>query len=192
MSPEGQLQANILATFAEFEWLKILRRTEDGRRKRVKAGYVPGGRTYGYHQVPHQDKGAHYVVCNEEADVVRRIFEWYVTEGLSQEALAKRLTENDIPTPGERRPGTVYRLEVHLWHQSAMAQILTNESYVGTMYYGKKTRIEGLANTNHKTRYKRLDREHWLPVAVPPIIAQEVFDAAQAQIRQNAQQNKRD
>jgi DNA invertase Pin-like site-specific DNA recombinase len=50
MSPEGQLQANILATFAEFERLKILRRTEDGRRRRVKAGYVPGGRTYGYRQ----------------------------------------------------------------------------------------------------------------------------------------------
>jgi site-specific DNA recombinase len=191
MSPEGQLQANILATFAEFERLKILRRTEDGRRRRVKAGYVPGGRTYGYRQVPHQDKGAHYVVCDEEAAVVKRIFEWYVTEGLSQEAIARRLTEDGIPTPGECRPGTVYRLEVRLWHQSAVSQILTNESYVGTMYYGKKTRIAGPTNTARKTRYQWLDREHWLPVAVPPIIAQEVFDAAQAQIRRNAQHSKR-
>jgi site-specific DNA recombinase len=191
MSPEGQLQANILATFAEFERLKILRRTEDGRRKRVKAGYVPGGRTYGYRQVPHQDKGAHYVVCDEEAAVVKCIFEWYTTEGLSQEAIARRLTEDSIPTPGECRPGTVYRLEVRVWHQSAVAQILTNESYVGTMYYGKKTRITGLTNTASKTRYQWLDRQHWLPVAVPPIIAQEVFEAAQAQIKRNSQHSKR-
>ena len=141
--------------------------------------------------VPHQDKGAYYAVCDEEAAVVQRIFAWYVTDGLSQEAIARRLTEDGIPTPGERRPGTAYRLEIRLWHQSAVAQILTNESYVGTLYYGKKTRIEGLADTNHKTRYKRLDREHWLSVAVPPIITQDVFDAAQAQIRRNAQQSER-
>jgi hypothetical protein len=180
-----------LATFAEFERLKILRRTEDGRRNRVKAGYVPGGRTYGYRQVPHQSKGAKYAVCDEEADVVKRIFAWYVTEGLSQEAIARRLTEDGIPTPGERRPGTAYRLEVRLWHQSAVAQILTNESYIGTMYYGKKTRIKGLTNSDHKTRYQRLDREHWLPVAVPPIIDQKEFDDAQAQIRRNSQHSKR-
>jgi site-specific DNA recombinase len=191
MSPEGQLQSNILATFAEFERLKILRRTENGRRDRVKAGYVPGGHTYGYRLAPHQGKGAYYAVCDEEAAVVRRIFAWYVTEGLSQEAIAKRLTEDGIPTPGERRPGTVYRLEVRLWHQSAVAQILTNESYVGTMYYGKKTCIAGSTNTHRKTRYQRLDREYWLPVAVPPIIAQEVFDAAQAQIKRHTQRSKR-
>ena len=168
MSPEGQLQANILSTFAEFERLKILRRTEDGRRRRVKAGYVPGGRTYGYRQVPPKDKGAYYVVCDEEAAVVRRIFEWYTTEDLSQESIARRLTEDGVPTPGECRPGTVYRLEARVWHQSAVAQILTNESYVGTMYYGKKTRIDGLTDTARKTRYQWLDREHWLPVARAP------------------------
>src|SRR5262249_15584263 len=154
-------------------------RTEDGRRDRVKNGYVPGGRTYGYRSVPQQHKGAKYEECEEEAGVVKQIFAWYVTEGLSQEAIAKRLTEDGIPTPGECRPGTVYRLGVRVWHQSAVSQILTNESYVGTMYYGKKTRIEGLADDTRKTRYRRLDREHWLPVGVPPIIDQKVFDAAQ-------------
>jgi hypothetical protein len=53
------------------------------------------------------------------------------------------LTEDGVPTPGECRPGTVYRLEARVWHQSAVAQILTNESYVAyrSPKFGGKSQI---------------------------------------------------
>jgi len=156
-TPETQLLSNVRGIIAEYERAKILERCTRGRFGRAKAGHVPPGRrTLGYNYVRHADKGAHYEVHPEEAALVQRIFHLYVTGGLSQDAIAALLTAESIPTPGERRPGPARRLPAGVWHQSTVADILRNTAYIGTLYYGKKTRLPGKGNPDKKTRWRAL------------------------------------
>ena len=121
-SPEGQFFANIRGAVAEYDRLKILEKTERGRRGRVLAGSVPSGRrTLGYVYVKQAQKGAHYEVDPQEATLVRDIFHRYVVGGLSQEAIAAQLTHEGVPTPADLRPGLRRRLTARcgispLWH----------------------------------------------------------------------------
>ena len=193
ISPEQQLLSNVKGIIAEYEGAKILERTARGRRGRAQAGFVPGGkRTLGYDYIKHADKGAHYEINPEEAALVRRIFQLYVQDGLSLYAIARQLTQAGIPTQGDRGiSGPRRTLAVNVWQAASILEILRNETYVGTMYYGKTERLPGLRNPDKKTRWRRTPKAEWIPVAVPPIIPQDLFDAAQAQRQRNAQRSPR-
>ena len=47
---------------------------------------------------------------------------------------------------GRRRTGRAHTLPVRVWHHSTVARILCNAVYVGTLHYGKKTRLPGKQN----------------------------------------------
>jgi hypothetical protein len=70
-------------------------------------------------------------------------------------------------------------------------QILTNETYIGTLYYGKRKRVPGKSNPDRNTRWQHLPREAWIAIPVPSIIDPGTFQAAQTQIARNAQQSRR-
>src|SRR5262249_28288707 len=98
-TPEAQLLANVRGVIAEYERAKILERTERGRRGRAKEGFVPGGVVpLGYTYVRLGTKGAHYVINQEEASLVQRIFQMYVHDGFSINAIAQQLTMERVPT----------------------------------------------------------------------------------------------
>jgi site-specific DNA recombinase len=81
-----------------------------------------------------------------------------------------------------------------VWHTSAVADILRNEAYTGTMYYGKRENAPGKANPDRKTRHRHLPREAWLAVPVPPVIAPQVWEAAQrlrVENRREARRNRK-
>jgi site-specific DNA recombinase len=191
-TPETQLLVNVRGIIAEYERAKILERTARGRRGRAKAGFVPGGRrTFGYTYVKHPDKGAHYAVHAEEAAIVQRIFQLYVTGGLSQWAIAEKFTQEGIPTPATLRADSLRRLPVRTWHQSTIAKMLRNTAYIGTLYDGKSQRLPGKGNPDKKTRQRGVPRDEWIAIPVPPLIDIEIFHAAQAQKTRNTQQSKR-
>jgi hypothetical protein len=75
---------------------------------------VPFDHFLGYERGPHGE----LVVNEEQARVVRKIYEWFL-EGLTPHAIAKKLTDMGIPTP---RHGTK-------WWQGTVRSILTNEKY---------------------------------------------------------------
>lgn len=212
-SPESQLFSNMRGMIADYEREKILERTSRGRIGRAKAGFVSGGkRTLGYTYVRHADKGPHYDplthqcgVCGqpgdrggcyrvdpEEAALVQRIFRLYVQDGLSLYAIAAHLTREGIPTQGDRGiSGPRRTLARGLWYPGSLLEILRNETYVGTMYYGKTERLPGLRNPDKKTRWRWKPKADWIAVSVPAIIEQATFDAAQIQRRTNAQHSRR-
>ena len=191
-TPETQLLSHVRGIIAEYERAKILERCTRGRFGRAKAGYVPPGRrTLGYLYVKHADKGAHYEVHHEEAALVQRIFQLYVAGGLSQDAIAAQLTREGVPTPGERRSGPARQLPAGVWHQSAVADILRNTAYIGTMFYGKKMRMPGKGNPDKKTRWRAVPRAEWIAIPVPPIMPEDTFQAAQALMTRNRQQARR-
>jgi site-specific DNA recombinase len=191
-TPEAQLLSNVRGIIAEYERARILERTARGRRGRAKAGHVPGGQyTLGYVYVKHPVKGAAYEVDPGEAALVQRIFRLYVQEGLSQEAIATQLTWENVPTPADRRPGLRRTLPVRMWHQSTVARILHNATYVGTLHYGKMRRVPGRQNPDKKTRWEVAPQTDWIAIPVPPLIDEATFEAAQARLVVNAQQSRR-
>jgi site-specific DNA recombinase len=186
-TPEGQLLVNVQSVLAEYEREKLKERTLRGLRGRAQAGKPPGGTVplgYRYHN-------GRYEIDEGEARLVRRIFAMYIEEGLSINAIVKRLTAERVPTHSDRRQRHHKKLDVGIWHGARVHGVLTSETYIGTLYYNKTERIASATNPDKKTRWRQRPREEWIEIPVPPILTQEVFDAAQAQTRRNAAQSRR-
>ena len=151
-TPEAQLLSNVHGIIAEYERAKILERTRRGLIGRAKEGYPPAGVIpLGYRYVKHDGKGGHYDIAPEEALLVQDIFRWYVQDGQSMHAIAVRLIQGGIPTPWEwRGKGTQRARAMGGWHVVSVRGILTNETYTGTLYYGKKQRLPGRSNPDKK------------------------------------------
>jgi site-specific DNA recombinase len=69
--------------------------------------------------------------------------------------------------------------------------LLTSETYIGTLYYGKTERIASANNPDKKTTWRLKPKEEWIPIPVPAIIDQSTFVAAQHQRDRNAQTSRR-
>jgi site-specific DNA recombinase len=188
--PEGWLFFQMRGALAEYERAKILERTKRGMLRRAKDGYVNGGRVpLGYRYVSEPHKG-HYAIDEEEAAVVRQIFQWYV-EGLPVRAIARRLTDARIPTAidrrglaaGEgRRPCKVEARGV--WATSAVAGMLKNPVYVGRMRYNARGNVR---RDGQRVAQRPRPAEEWLAVPVPAIISPELYAAVQARRQENQQ-----
>ena len=146
-TPEGTLQRTIYAAFAEFEREKISQRMVRGKLRRARSGNVMtnGRPPFGYKEG--MENGLQTLeIAEEEAKIVRMIFEWYtVGDGdngpMSIRGIASQLSELRIPTCLDLRP------QVHgfkktvrergQWGCSSVSAILTNETYAGVWHYGK-------------------------------------------------------
>jgi site-specific DNA recombinase len=184
--------AHVRGAVAEYELLKFKERARRGRLGRAKEGHPPGGRvSFGYRYVKHPKRGAHYAIAEEEAAIVRRIFDLYVHAKMSQEAIAALFTAEGVPKSFDFHPQFRRKLAVRVWHQSTISAILRNTAYIGTLNYNKKTAIAGKGNADKKTRWQALPEEEWIPIDVPAIITQDLFDAAQEQRKRNATNSSR-
>jgi len=183
-TPEGQLQKGVKAALAEFETLKTAQRTRRARRRKVQAGHVlaHGKPPYGY-RLQEVDGKRTLVPHEPEARFVRLVFEWYLSDGLSTNAIAKRLTEMGIPTwadvhnPSMRSNGNRCQ-----WYASTVRKLLTNETYAGTWRYGRRN--------NHQA--KNNPQETWLTVEVEPLIDRNAWKTAQRQLKRRNNRGKRD
>lgn len=182
--PSGQMQKDMLVAFAKFERLKIKERSIRGRIGKAREGKVPmlgGGRPrYGYFY-----EDGYYVINEEQASIVRLIFEWYVIEKIGAVVIAERLTEMRVPTgidaanTGRKRNKTGYG---H-WSPTTVYAVLTDERYAGHYFYNK-TIARG-------KRVQRRPREEWIHVPVPAIVDEAMFQAAQTQRQKNISHSKR-
>jgi len=185
-SEEGKLIAYVRGYASKLEGVRIRDRSRRGLRTRAERGLLVGAYSlYGYRYIAGKGPGQGVRAANErEAEVVRKIFKWLVEERISGYAIALRLREQGIPGP---RGG--------LWHTSTINRILRREDYTGCTY---AFRTKGTEPSHRRKDEKRLRRkrtarslrppEEWvhLPGVTPPIISEELFMAAQHQLRQNA------
>ncbi len=193
-TPEDQLLVQFQGMIAEYERAQIAERSRRGKRHRAREGSINvlSGAPYGYRYVRKRaTSAAYYEVIDSEAAVVRRVYQAYTQEGLSINALARLLNEEQVPT----RTGTTR------WERSTVWGMLRNPAYRGRACYGKtelrpRQRItrplrkrQGLASRDSANHER--PRQDWIEIAVPALISEETFALAQEQLEQNKRHSPR-
>ena len=162
MSGDGELMMTILASYAQEE----SRSASENQKWRIKRNFEEGmpwnGAMLGYRL-----KNGRYEIIPEEADLVRRIYDEYLS-GDGYLTIAKRLNEDGIPSRFGKQ-----------WGQSVISKILSNYTYTGNLILQKTFR------ENHITK-KTIINNGELPKyhaenAHDAIIDMETFQAVQAE-----------
>ena len=147
------------------------------RGKQMRGEFIGTWAAYGY--IKSREDKHKIVVDPNTAPVVRDMFAWRL-EGTSYQKIARRLTEQGIPSPGQYRymQGIVKdrRFADSPWRTETVKQILANEVYLGHMVQGRKR--ESLFQGQ---KQKFLPREDWSIVrdTHEAIIDQKTFDEVQ-------------
>jgi site-specific DNA recombinase len=187
-TPEDQLLVQFQGMIAEYERAQILERSRRGKRHRARAGEISvmSGAPYGYRYIRKtEDAPASYAVIDAEARAVQRIYEMYTVEGLSIGAIARRLSEEGIPT----RKGSPR------WERSVVWAVLRNSAYRGIAYFGKTRaatrtrvtrvlRLRGGISKRDSAGHERA-REEWIEIPVPVLVTEERFARAQELLQEN-------
>ncbi len=177
--PEGWLFFQMRGALSEYERAKILERTRRGSLGRAKAGNPWGGQVpLGYRAVREPHK-ARWEIVEEEAALVRRIFTMCLS-GMSTYAIALQLSRARVLTRGNGRR----ILQAGIWQASSVHRILANEAYAGRTYWNKYERTS-------KTTRRLRPREEWVAIAVPAIVDEATFQAAQRQLARNRELSPR-
>jgi site-specific DNA recombinase len=187
-TPEDELLVQFQGMIAEYERAQILERSRRGKRHRARQGEVSvlSGAPFGYHFIRKTDhSAAYYELDEEQAPIVRQIFEMYAARGLSINAIARLLNEQAIPTC--KRRGR--------WERSTVWGMLRNPAYKGQACFGKTTiaprqritrpiRMRGGVATRNSASHERA-REDWIAIPVPAIVSEEIFELAQERLQAN-------
>lgn len=203
-SDEGRLQKQIRASIAEYEKAKILERSKRGKRGKAQSGFVLVGSRppYGY-QVNSEPHKAWLEVNDEEARIVRLVYQWYLVGDesgvpLSMNAITNKLTALQVPTRGDKFPHVAKKRNPGVWSSPMIRHILRNQTYAGTWHYGKTKIIsDGKENTRKAKSKSGLgkqvarSREEWVSVPVPAIISSQDFEQVQEKIASNFRDSKR-
>jgi site-specific DNA recombinase len=188
-SPEDQLLLQIQGVISEYEREKIVERHRRGKLHKAQQGKVCvlSGAPYGYVYIPAtQTEEARYEIHEREAAVVKRVFHLLVAEHRSIGAIARLLTQEQIPT----------RREIGRWERSVIWAMLRNPAYTGHAAYRKTEVVERKRPTKQAldrhfypkhVHSSTRDRppEDWILIPVPAIISQEVFHQARERLVEN-------
>lgn len=188
-TPEDQLVVQFQGMIAQYERAQILERTRRGKRHKALRGVVNvlSGAPFGFRYVPRTDGcDARFEVEALEADVVKRIFSWFVDEQWSIGRIARELTKSKVMT----RRGKA------AWDRSTVWGMLRNPAYAGRAAF-RKTEVAARSKVTRTARrgqlYPRVPkssqrdrpREDWIEIAVAPIVDASVFERAQEQLQRN-------
>ena len=155
------------------EYKMIKRRMDRGREQAVVEGnYMGAYRPYGYDIL--KTKTARTLIPNEdEAPIVKKIFEWTVKESLTPRKIAERLDAMGVPTySGDPE-----------WSISTIKCLLTNPTYIGKVRWNDRMQVKTMVNgqlvtsrprSNHTDRYMEYDGKH------EALVDEETFRAAVA------------
>ena len=164
----------LMAAFGKIELDNFRERSAMGKRGMAKQGRVPtGGLPYGYRI---GDDGRPEVL-EEHAEVVRRIFDMYVNEGIGSHSIAVRLTDEGVSTPTGKL----------LWFQSGVLHILANATYTGTWVYGKYRHVA----TEDGVKIHEQPRDRWIEIPIPQVIDDATWERSQALKKQRSTRSKR-
>ena len=182
----------IEALVAFRERSRIRTRTLDARRKKARDGELMGnGETpFGYQRVGEKGKYV-WEIIEEEAEAIRRIFQWYAMEKVGVYVIVGRLMEQGIPTPSDMRQSNKRNRKRGFgqWNNTTVYKLLRNSCYIGK---GRTFRQVVLTEDEHgRKKYGIRDQKDWFTFACPAIVEQEWWDKAQTRLSEGKQQSPR-
>ena len=156
-----------------------------GQEGRALNGFNPGGKCYGYRNVPVEDHtrlgkygrpsvlGVRLEIVEPEAATLRRIFELF-SGGAGLKMIAKLLNEEGIPSPQPPR-----NRPIRAWCPSSIRSMLKNERYHGVSVWNR-TQKRRNPETERKTSRRR-PADEWRRTPVPEwqIVSDQLWEAAQ-------------
>lgn len=188
--PHDRLLLQIRGTVAEYERALIADRMRRGRLAKYRAGkLLPWGRPpYGYRVDPDHPRDPDGVRLDEtEAAIVAQMFDWYLGPGGTLYRVAKGLNDLGVPSPmGKPR-----------WNLATVRSILTNHAYTGIAFANRlrvvpsKRRRSALEPVGKGESAVERPREEWIPIPVPAVVTQKVFERVQAKLTLNQQRAPR-
>src|SRR5271157_3013752 len=187
-TPEDQLLLQFQGMIAEYERAQILERSRRGKRHRAQQGQVNvlSGAPFGYRYIRKTDQSAaYYEVIENQARVVRMVYELYTVQGRSIGAITRHLNEQQVPTcKGLGR-----------WERSTVWAMLRNPAYKGAACFGKTAiaprqritrpiRLRGGVVRRNSASHER-PAEDWIAIPVPALISAEAFALAAERLAAN-------
>ncbi len=192
LSPEDDLLLQVQGMVAEYERAKILERSRRGKRHAARQGSVNvlAGAPYGYRYLGKHDNGglARYEVVEEQARVVRQVFEWIGRDRASIGEVCRRL--QGCPTSAGKL----------VWDRTTIWAMLRNPAYKGEAAFGKTRvgprptrprpvrggseqprRVSGLYDT---------PAEDQITIPVPRLVDPALFDAVREQLAENRRRSR--
>ncbi|MCJ8013384.1 recombinase family protein [Paenibacillus sp. KQZ6P-2] len=161
-TPSGRLTLQVLGAVAEFERERIRERVFENMFHAANTGKWLTQSPYGYDLV---DKSL--VINDKEAEIVRRVYDLYLNEGLGFYSIAKGLNEEGVPSRQRKE-----------WSIRAIKLMLTNPAYKGTLVWNRKD--------SSKSQRKDKDIAEWVTVedCLPIIIEKSVWERVQNRMGQ--------
>ena len=171
-TPEGEVRKDLDATFAKWENAKRVERSNRGKLGKAKSGlFVAGRAPFGYRIDRNMPGGLS--IDEEQAWVIRRVFELYTEQGKSIRDIGEILTSEGISAP----------LGGPKWGTSTIRGILSNAAYNGQIHYNKNKRLG-------KRLIKR-DKKQWVEIRVTPIVDRDAFSEAQKRLNSSRMTRRR-
>lgn len=135
------------------EYKMIQKRMDRGRKQAVVEGNFMGSyRPYGYDIV--KTKRSRTLVPNEdEAPIVKMIFDWAVKDNITAFKISERLTNMGVPTYyGEQG-----------WSKETVKTILTNPTYIGKVRWNDRMTVKTMVDGKLKaTRPRSSHSDHFM------------------------------
>ncbi|MCK4415193.1 MAG: recombinase family protein [Candidatus Eisenbacteria sp.] len=180
--PSGRFMLTVLSGVGGLERDTFMERSRAGTERLAREGAWLGGIVaYGY-RVEGRREHARLVISDDplpglplsEADVIRKIFNLSAKEGWSCIQIAKHLTKLGIPpsyTLNGRKVKRAKRKQATagVWWPGRIRNIITNTTYRGTHYYGRRT----------KKQRDVIERQ------VPPVVTEQIWNLAQVTLKKN-------
>lgn len=154
---------SIFAASAQEEIISLSNNIKVGKRMRFAAGIAQWTHIYGYRCT----KDGTWVVEPEEAKIVRRIFDEYVS-GRSLPEICRGLMEDGIPSTGGKQ----------VWMPKSMASLLHNEKYIGDIRMQKSYVSDPIQHNKMDNRDATL-KQYYKENHHEPIVDRHSYEMAQ-------------
>jgi len=162
--PDSELRLTIMASMAQDEIRRLSERVKFGMNRAIERGEILGNDLlYGYKK--DKDTGVLNII-EEEANVVRRIYELYAVEELTLSKIVKTLNNEGLKTCQGKK-----------WCISTISRMIENPKYKG-YYCARKSEI-----VDYMTKkIKYFEKDDWViyedKTRIPPIIDEDLWDRA--------------
>ena len=163
----GWLMESVLELFDEMQSRQIGSDTRRSMIRLAEQGFYVGGIPpfgYGPETVPGQKKRRRLKVLENEAEIVRLVFQWRLA-GLGAKSITDRLNDDGITNRGRR------------WSQGSVLYLLRNEAMVGRTVFNRKDRQTG--RIRPEAQWVRVESHE-------PIISVQDFEQVQSLIQDAA------